>query len=51
MVFTTPSVRLVGRSELLKQLGVELFHDPEVHDYRLDVAVVFLLGERDAAEL
>jgi len=38
-------------SRLLEQLGIEFFHDPEVCDYRLEVAVVFLLGDRDAAEL
>jgi hypothetical protein len=37
-------------SGLLEQLGVELVHDAEVGDYRLEVAVVFLLGNRDAVK-
>jgi hypothetical protein len=36
---------------LLEQLGVEIVHGPEVRNYRHEVAVVFLLGDRDAAEL
>ena len=47
---SVPTLVAGSGSGLLEQLGVELVHHLEVSDFRLEVAVVFLLGNRDAVE-